>query len=113
MDNSNLIWVDCEMTGLSLERDALVEIAVLATDSELNILGDGIEDAFDIGKIGFDPVRRRGRVVGVRPERPFGFRHHDLGLLELGPADPACREHGGRERHEDTALTECERPELL
>ena len=43
MDNSNLIWIDCEMTGLSLERDALVEIAVLVTDSELNILGDGIE----------------------------------------------------------------------
>ena len=42
MDNSNLIWIDCEMTGLSLDRDALVEIAVLATDSELNILGDEI-----------------------------------------------------------------------
>lgn len=31
------------MTGLSLANDALVEIAVLVTDSELNLLGDGIE----------------------------------------------------------------------
>ena len=39
----HLVWIDCEMTGLSLESDALVEIAVLVTDSELNILGDGID----------------------------------------------------------------------
>jgi oligoribonuclease len=38
-----LIWIDCEMTGLSLESDALVEIAVLVTDSELNIIGEGID----------------------------------------------------------------------
>lgn len=39
----HLIWIDCEMTGLSLETDVLVEIAVLVTDSELNIIGDGID----------------------------------------------------------------------
>jgi oligoribonuclease len=39
----HLVWIDCEMTGLSLETDALVEIAVLVTDSELNILGEGID----------------------------------------------------------------------
>ena len=39
----NLIWVDCEMTGLSTENDALVEIAVLVTDSQLNILGEGVD----------------------------------------------------------------------
>ena len=38
-----LVWIDCEMTGLSLETDALVEIAVLVTDSELNIIGEGID----------------------------------------------------------------------
>ena len=42
-DNPPLIWIDCEMTGLSLERDALVEIAVLVTDAELNVLGDGVD----------------------------------------------------------------------
>ncbi len=39
----HLIWIDCEMTGLSLATDALVEIAVLVTDSELNVIGEGVE----------------------------------------------------------------------
>jgi oligoribonuclease len=39
----HLIWIDCEMTGLDLVSDALVEIAVLVTDSELNIIGDGVD----------------------------------------------------------------------
>ncbi len=38
-----LVWVDCEMTGLDLRRDALIEIAVLITDSDLRILDDGID----------------------------------------------------------------------
>jgi len=37
------VWIDCEMTGLDLGKDALVEIAVLVTDSELNILDDGVD----------------------------------------------------------------------
>ncbi|GLW93818.1 oligoribonuclease [Actinokineospora globicatena] len=38
-----LVWIDCEMTGLDLGRDALIEIAALVTDSELTILGEGID----------------------------------------------------------------------
>ena len=38
-----LVWIDCEMTGLDLKTDRLIEIAVLVTDSELNVLGDGID----------------------------------------------------------------------
>ncbi|GLZ37841.1 oligoribonuclease [Actinokineospora sp. NBRC 105648] len=38
-----LVWIDCEMTGLDLGKDALIEIAALVTDSELNILGDGVD----------------------------------------------------------------------
>ncbi len=41
--SDRLVWIDCEMTGLSLVHDALVEVAVLVTDSELNILGDGVD----------------------------------------------------------------------
>ena len=41
--SDRLVWIDCEMTGLSLEHDALVEVAVLVTDSELNVLGDGVQ----------------------------------------------------------------------
>jgi oligoribonuclease len=38
-----LVWIDCEMTGLDLGSDKLIEIAVLVTDADLNILGDGID----------------------------------------------------------------------
>jgi len=38
-----LVWIDCEMTGLELGSDKLIEIAALVTDAELNILGDGID----------------------------------------------------------------------
>jgi oligoribonuclease len=41
--SDRLVWIDCEMTGLSLEHDALIEVAVLVTDSELNVLGDGVD----------------------------------------------------------------------
>jgi len=39
-----LVWIDCEMTGLDLARDALVEIACLVTDGELNLLDEGIDE---------------------------------------------------------------------
>lgn len=41
--NDRIVWIDCEMTGLSLEHDALVEVAALVTDFELNQLGDGVD----------------------------------------------------------------------
>jgi oligoribonuclease len=41
--NDRIVWIDCEMTGLDLGADALVEVAAVVTDSELNVLGDGID----------------------------------------------------------------------
>lgn len=38
-----MVWIDCEMTGLSLTDDALIEVAVLVTDDQLNVLGDGVD----------------------------------------------------------------------
>jgi oligoribonuclease len=38
-----LVWIDCEMTGLSLRTDALIEVALLMTDAELNVVGDGVD----------------------------------------------------------------------
>lgn len=38
-----IVWIDCEMTGLDAETDALIEVAVIVTDSELNPVDDGID----------------------------------------------------------------------
>ncbi|MFG2102643.1 oligoribonuclease [Micromonospora echinaurantiaca] len=38
-----LVWIDCEMTGLDLGRDKLIEVAALVTDPDLNVLGDGVD----------------------------------------------------------------------
>ena len=38
-----LVWIDCEMTGLDLARDALIEIACLVTDGDLAILDEGVD----------------------------------------------------------------------
>lgn len=43
MADSPLVWIDCEMTGLDTTADALVEVACLVTDAELNVLGDGVQ----------------------------------------------------------------------
>jgi oligoribonuclease len=38
-----LVWIDCEMTGLDLGKDKLIEVAALVTDPELHILGEGVD----------------------------------------------------------------------
>ncbi|GAB3378235.1 oligoribonuclease [Azotobacter armeniacus] len=37
----NLIWIDLEMTGLNPEKDVIIEMATIVTDSELNVLAEG------------------------------------------------------------------------
>jgi oligoribonuclease len=69
-----LVWIDCEMTGLDLKADKLIEIAVLVTDADLNILGDGIDvviHADDAALSGMIPVvtemhTRSGLIEEVR-----------------------------------------------
>ncbi|MEH6650768.1 MAG: oligoribonuclease [Motiliproteus sp.] len=38
---TNLIWIDLEMTGLDPERERIIEIATLVTDADLNIIAEG------------------------------------------------------------------------
>nr|WP_256829324.1 oligoribonuclease [Ornithinimicrobium sp. HY1793] len=38
-----IVWIDCEMTGLDIVNDALIEVATLVTDFELNVLGEGVD----------------------------------------------------------------------
>jgi oligoribonuclease len=41
--SDRLVWIDCEMTGLDLGADALVEVAALVTDYDLEVLGEGVD----------------------------------------------------------------------
>ena len=38
-----LVWIDCEMTGLDIRADALIEVAALVTDFDLTVLGEGVD----------------------------------------------------------------------
>lgn len=49
MSDDRLVWIDCEMTGLDLARDALIEIAVLVTDAELRLLDEGLDVVIHTG----------------------------------------------------------------
>ncbi|HVQ60623.1 MAG TPA: exonuclease domain-containing protein, partial [Burkholderiales bacterium] len=37
-DQNNLLWLDMEMTGLDPDRDRIIEVAIVVTDSQLNVL---------------------------------------------------------------------------
>jgi oligoribonuclease len=41
--DERLVWMDLEMTGLDLQRHHIVEIAVLVTDANLDVLADGLD----------------------------------------------------------------------
>lgn len=44
-----MVWIDCEMTGLDLGKDALIEIAALVTDGDLRVLGEGVDVVIHAG----------------------------------------------------------------
>lgn len=72
-----MVWIDCEMTGLSIDDDALIEVAVLVTDSELNVLGDGVDVVIApppgaVEQMG-DFVRQMHTVSGLLEELPHGI----------------------------------------
>src|SRR5699024_7956934 len=41
--NDKLVWIDCEMTGLDPVNDALIEVAALVTNFDLEVLGEGVD----------------------------------------------------------------------
>ena len=77
----HLIWIDCEMTGLNLATDALVEIAVLVTDSELNIIGEGVDVVIHATQGQLDSmndfVRTMHTTSGLITEIPNGIQMAD------------------------------------
>ena len=86
--NDRLVWIDCEMTGLDIERDALIEIACLVTDGELNLLDEGIDliikppaEALETMP---EVVREMHTASGLLAELPNGITLTEAADLVLG-----------------------------
>ncbi|WP_029362853.1 oligoribonuclease [Brachybacterium squillarum] len=93
-----IIWVDCEMTGLDKQRDALIEIAVLVTDADLAVLGEGVdvvirppEGALD----GMEPfVRQMHTTSGLLEELDGGMSMREAEEACLAYVREFCPEPG-------------------
>ncbi|XKF78645.1 oligoribonuclease [Glutamicibacter arilaitensis] len=77
-NSEKIVWIDCEMTGLDLVHDALIEVAVLITDSDLNIADEGIQvviqpPAAALAQMG-DFVRNMHQVSGLLEELDGGMQ---------------------------------------
>lgn len=75
--SDRLVWIDCEMTGLDLGADALIEVAALVTDFELNVLGEGVDLIIrptqeSLDQMG-DFVRTMHEKSGLLQELPDGI----------------------------------------
>ncbi|KTS05312.1 MULTISPECIES: oligoribonuclease [Microbacterium] len=85
--NDRLVWIDCEMTGLDLAVDELVEIAVVVTDFELNVLDPGFHivikpDASAMENMG-EFVTEMHRSSGLLDEIPHGVSLADAEFQAL------------------------------
>jgi len=86
-ENDRLVWIDCEMTGLDLGVDELVEIAVVITDFELNVLDPGFQivikpDDFALANMG-EFVTEMHRSSGLLDEIPNGVSLADAEFQTL------------------------------
>jgi oligoribonuclease len=86
--NDRLVWIDCEMTGLDIERDALIEIACLVTDAELNLLDDGVDLIIKPPAEALagmpEVVREMHTTSGLLAELPGGIPVSEAAELVLG-----------------------------
>jgi oligoribonuclease len=77
-----LVWVDCEMTGLDLKRDALIEVAALVTDPDLNVLGDGLDVVIHVEDDALDGMIEVVRDMHEKSGLTAEVRASKIGLAE-------------------------------
>ncbi len=81
MTDAPLVWIDCEMTGLDLTTDALIEVACIVTDADLNPLGEGvsvvIKPPAEMLDVMTDFVRQMHVKSGLLPELDGGLTMED------------------------------------
>ncbi|WP_216215739.1 oligoribonuclease [Amycolatopsis aidingensis] len=80
--NDHLVWIDCEMTGLDLVNDALIEIAVLVTDAELNVLGEGLDVVIHADDEALANMPEVVREMHARSGLTEEVRRSEVGLAE-------------------------------
>lgn len=80
--NDRLVWIDCEMTGLDLGKDALIEIAALVTDGELRTLGEGIDMVIHADDAVLDSMPEVVREMHARSGLTDAVRRSTVSLAE-------------------------------
>lgn len=120
--NGRIVWIDCEMTGLDTVHDALVEVAVVVTDAELGVLGEGVnvviappEGALER----MDPfVRDMHTTSGLLEELPHGMTMEAaqelvLDYVRTWVPEPGKAPLAGNTVGMDKAFLERDMPELM
>jgi oligoribonuclease len=80
--NDRLVWIDCEMTGLDLGKDALIEIAALVTDGELRVLGEGVDVVIHADDAALDSMPEVVREMHARSGLTEAARRSTVSLAE-------------------------------
>lgn len=120
--NSPIVWIDCEMTGLDLENDALIEVAVVITDSELNPIDEGIDVIIkphaDAVENMNDFVRNMHKKSGLLPELENGISMEEateqvLSYIKERVHEPGKAPLGGNSVGTDKAFLVRDMPEVI
>ena len=116
------MWIDCEMTGLSLEDDALIEVAALVTDDELNVLGEGVDVVIrpseeSLAQMG-DFVRNMHTSSKLLDELPSGLTMEEaqeqvLAYIKQWVPEPGRAPLGGNSVGTDRTFLVRDMPELV
>lgn len=80
--NDRLVWIDCEMTGLDVGKDALIEVAALVTDSELRVLGEGVDVVIHAEDAVLDSMPEVVREMHARSGLTEASRRSTVSLAE-------------------------------
>jgi oligoribonuclease len=78
----HLVWIDCEMTGLDIVKDKLIEVAVLITDSELNVLDPGLDLIIGADDIDLDDMNEVVRDMHAKSGLTDAVRASTLSVAE-------------------------------
>ncbi|AYD90098.1 oligoribonuclease [Actinomyces sp. 2119] len=117
-----LVWVDCEMTGLDLGTDALLEVAVVVTDYDLSPLAEGIDVLIrppeEALRTMSDHVRTMHTSSGLLEELRSGLsldqaRSTVMGYIRTLVPDPGTAQLAGNSVGTDKSFLARDMPELV